>query len=349
MRGTDHLRSGVVAISAMDGVSVVVCCHNSASRLPATLRRLSEQRGTTGVPWEVVVVDNASHDATTEVARDCWTGPQPAPLRVVHEPTPGLAYARVRGIAESRFEYITFIDDDNWVADNWVAEVARVFTTYPDIGLCNGVSVVVSGQPLPHWFPKFQISYAVSPPDWPTEDITTTRGWLWGAGMSLRRAAWNQLAEAGWRWQLTGRLGAALSSGEDSELCCALKAAGWRLRYDRALQLQHHIDARRLDWNHLRRLERSSGEASVIHDLYRAPSAAWWPPALSAAKTALGASLAGLALLLPPGSWRVLSMDRHLGRLAALWRLRHHYASLAAEIAETCRRLRSQGRPSLAR
>lgn len=334
----------------MDGVSVVVCCHNSASRLPATLRHLSEQRGAAGMPWEVVVVDNASRDATAQVARDCWTGPQPAPLRVIHEPKPGLAHARVRGIAESRFEFITFIDDDNWVASNWVAEVARVFRAHPDVGLCNGVSEAVSDQPLPHWFRQFQISYAVSPAEWLSEDITTSRGWLWGAGMSLRRAAWNQLAEAGWHWQLTGRLGSALSSGEDSELCCALKAAGWRLRYDRSLQLQHHIDNRRLEWTYLRQLERSSGEASVIHDLYRDPApTTWWPPAFSACKTALGASLAGLALLAPPGSWRVLSMDRHLGRVAALWRLRGQYGRVAAEIAETCRRLKAQGHPSLAR
>ncbi|MBL8290710.1 MAG: glycosyltransferase [Bryobacterales bacterium] len=334
----------------MDGVSVVVCCHNSASRLPTALRHLSEQRGTAGVPWEVVVVDNASQDATAQVARDCWNGHRPAPLRVVHEPNPGLAHARLRGIAESRFEYITFVDDDNWVSSTWVAEVARVFTTYPDAGLCNGVSEAVCDQPLPPWFRRFQISYAVSPPDWPSEDVTSSRGWLWGAGLSLRRSAWNQLADAGWRWQLTGRLGSALSSGEDSELCLALTAAGWRLRYDRALRLQHHIDAYRLDWTYLRRLERSSGEASVIHDLYgERPSAAWWPPALSACKTALGASLAGLALLGPPGSWRVLSMDRHLGRLAALRRLRNQYPRLAAEIAETCRRLKAQGHPSLAR
>jgi len=333
----------------MDGVSVVVCCHNSAGRLPAALRHLSEQRGTAGVPWEVVVVDNASRDATAQVARDCWSGVRPAPLHVTHETEPGLAHARLRGIAASRFEYITFIDDDNWVASNWVAEVARVFAVNPDVGLCNGVSEAVSDQPLPKWFGQFQTSYAVSPPDWPSGDVTSSRGWLWGAGMSLRRSAWNQLADAGWRWQLTGRLGTALSSGEDSELCLALKAAGWRLRYDRALRLQHHIDLRRLDWTYLRRLERSSGEASVIHDLYRErPPAAWWQPALSACKTALGASLAGLALLGPPGSWRVLSMDRHLGRLAALWRLRHQYPRLAAEIAETCRRLKAQGRPSLA-
>src|SRR5271157_1514000 len=39
------------------GVSVVVCCHNSAQLLPATLAHLKAQRGCEGIPWEVVLVD----------------------------------------------------------------------------------------------------------------------------------------------------------------------------------------------------------------------------------------------------------------------------------------------------
>jgi glycosyltransferase involved in cell wall biosynthesis len=324
----------------MDGVTVILCCHNSAARVREALRYLAMQTGTGAVPWEVVVVDNASRDNTAELARAGWQGVHTAPLRVVNEPQPGLAFARRRGISEARYRYLTFIDDDNWVAPDWVETVRRIFDEQPRVGILNGVSEPVFDGECPAWFSRFQTSYAVSPPDWKTGDITEFRGWLWGAGLSLRRQTWDDLVAAGWQWQLTGRRGSALNSGEDSELCLAAKAAGWRLWYDPRLRLRHHIPAARLEWSYLRRVSRASGEASVIHDLYRSEGRAhWWRAVAGSLKTAVGAPLGGIALIRGTGSWRVLSMDRELGRLSALWRLRREYPQLAATIGQTCRRL----------
>ncbi len=42
------------------GVSVLLCSHNGAARLPGTLAHLRAQAGLADIPWEVVVVDNAS-------------------------------------------------------------------------------------------------------------------------------------------------------------------------------------------------------------------------------------------------------------------------------------------------
>ena len=51
-----------------EGVSVVICCYNSAERLPRTLTHLAAQRVSEKLPWEVIVIDNASQDKTGEVA-----------------------------------------------------------------------------------------------------------------------------------------------------------------------------------------------------------------------------------------------------------------------------------------
>ncbi|PYU17577.1 MAG: hypothetical protein DMG32_27740 [Acidobacteria bacterium] len=81
-------------MTAPDGLSVILCCHNSASRLPATLGHLTGQRSGGRFPWEVILVDNASSDATGRLAQELWPQDAPAPLRVVHEARLGLAYAR---------------------------------------------------------------------------------------------------------------------------------------------------------------------------------------------------------------------------------------------------------------
>jgi glycosyltransferase involved in cell wall biosynthesis len=76
--------------------SVVICCHNSTPRLAETLRHLRQQTAI-GVPWEVLIVDNASTDGIAETAIACWHR-GPAPIRIVREPQLGLGRARMTGL-----------------------------------------------------------------------------------------------------------------------------------------------------------------------------------------------------------------------------------------------------------
>src|SRR6266568_2014628 len=94
------------------GVSVVICCHNSAKRLAATLAQLVAQRVPSEIPWEVIVIDNASTDGTAQVAAACWPAVNCVPLRIISEPRLGLTYARQRGFREAKYEFISFVDDD---------------------------------------------------------------------------------------------------------------------------------------------------------------------------------------------------------------------------------------------
>src|ERR1700730_6467372 len=115
------------------GVSVVICCHNSAQLLPQTLSHLAAQE-LTDVVWEVIVIDNASTDETARVARESWPPGNPAPMRVINEPQLGLSYARWCGFKEARYEFVCFVDDDNWVCPGWVRTVSEVMTTHPEVG-----------------------------------------------------------------------------------------------------------------------------------------------------------------------------------------------------------------------
>lgn len=120
------------------GVSIIICCYNSASRLSQTLAYLKMQKYFDGIVWEVIVVDNASTDNTAQMAIDCWGLNGPVPLHIIVEPIPGLSNARRKGILEANYEFISFIDDDNWVASDWVSKVIQVFNDYPSAGACGG-------------------------------------------------------------------------------------------------------------------------------------------------------------------------------------------------------------------
>lgn len=254
------------------GVSIVICCHNGVSRLPQTLAHLAAQQMDNTVdppPWEVIVVDNGSTDRTALLALDQWPATASAPLRVVEEPQLGLIWARLRGFAAANYALVSFIDDDNWPSPHWVETVSSLMRKEPAIGACGGQLSAVSDGPLPAWLARYADSYAVGKQALHSGDVTTTRGYLWGAGLTIRKSAWDQLRLTGFSPLLSGRSGLLLAAGEDHELCLALRLAGWRLWYDERLQLQHYLPPTRLAPRYLRRLRRGFGAASVVLHIYQ--------------------------------------------------------------------------------
>ena len=52
------------------GISVIICCYNSAERLPKTLEHIFAQKLSNDTIMEVIVIDNASKDTTTAIAQE---------------------------------------------------------------------------------------------------------------------------------------------------------------------------------------------------------------------------------------------------------------------------------------
>ena len=79
---------------------------------------------------EVLVVDNASTDATAEVVSR-------HPVRLLSEPRRGVSFARNRGIDEGRGEVFALIDGDCLADPAWLRELARPFAD-PAVGCVAG-------------------------------------------------------------------------------------------------------------------------------------------------------------------------------------------------------------------
>ncbi len=58
---------------AKPGVSIIICCYNSERRLPETLAHLFTQQVSEDIPWEIIVVNNASSDATSRIAAQAFS------------------------------------------------------------------------------------------------------------------------------------------------------------------------------------------------------------------------------------------------------------------------------------
>jgi len=255
--------------NTMHGVSLVICSHNGASRLPAVLSHISLQRVPQGLPWEVIVVDNASTDDTGTVVRATWVlKGAPAPLRVVYEGELGLTQARYRGLREAQYEFVSFVDDDNWVAPDWAASVADVMCRHAEVGACGGMLEAAFERSPPQWFDRVRTYYAIGPQHKHAGDVTWSRGYLWGAGLTVRKSAWKELAAAGFRFELHDRAGQPLTSGGDAELCLALRLAGWKLWYEPTMRMKHYIPVGRMEWKYLEGVARGFGVAAVVLNAY---------------------------------------------------------------------------------
>ena len=338
------------------GVSIVICCHNSASLLPATLARLARQAVDPGVLWEVVVVNNASTDDTTAVALAVWPETCAAGLRVVDESAVGIAYARTRGIAEARYDIITFVDDDNWLCEGWIQTVFEVMRDHPQIGALGGIVGPEFETSRPDWFEPVAYLYATGPAGNPAGDVTGVH-MLCGAGLNVRRSALTDIREKGFRPISIGRQGTGLGGGEDSEMTYSLRLAGWRLWIDPRLRLTHFLPARRLRWEYARELAYRSAFATPERDalVYACKPARtglsqrvrvlrerWvWQAASAAARLAT----AGAGLLKRryragrDGDADVLRAEFLLGRFDGLFAARRWYDRRASEIRAVMKRI----------
>lgn len=109
--------------------SVVIPAYNEEALLPQCLQSLAAQTFHDGV--EVIVVDNNSSDATAAVARSHGA-------RVVHEPHPGVCWARQAGTAQARGDIVVSTDADTVFAPDWLAKIDAAFRSNPRLVAVTG-------------------------------------------------------------------------------------------------------------------------------------------------------------------------------------------------------------------
>jgi glycosyltransferase involved in cell wall biosynthesis len=111
-------------------VSIVIPARNAARTLGEQLAALAGQD--LEVPYEVIVVDNASTDATAEVATE-WMTRLPI-VRVVRCDRPGANAARNVGIRESRAPRVLTCDSDDVVTPSWARRLSGALSTAAVVG-----------------------------------------------------------------------------------------------------------------------------------------------------------------------------------------------------------------------
>lgn len=252
-----------------DGVSIIVCCYNSAQRIRETLYYVALQEATIAPGWEVIIVNNNSSDETEAVARKACTEFGIKNCTIIREPKAGLINARISGAMNASFNLYSFIDDDNHIEKKWIDKVFSIFQLYADVGACGGSSTAKTDSAAPAWFNAFNSAYAIGKQQEKSGYVNTQRGYLWGAGLSLRKAVWDQLMNSSVSLFLIGRKGKSLLAGEDGEICLRIQLYGWKLWYQEDLRFVHYLPDNRLSTTYLLRIYEGFGKSEVILRMYR--------------------------------------------------------------------------------
>ncbi len=292
-------------------ISAVVCTHNRATVLQGALASLAAQT-LAAQRFEILVVDNASTDATREVAERARAGG--APIRYLHEPQLGVSHARNRGWQEARAPLVAFLDDDALAPPDWLARIVADFAQLdPKPGCLGGPVDPIWEAPRPDWLPDALLPY-LTVLDLDQGPGPMPRGkFLYGTNSSFERA---QLAAIGGYSPALGPIGGWQRTGEDTFVQKQLRGRGCELWYDPALRIRHHVPAERVTQSWLLRRLYLEGISRARQQLLESePGPLARVRLVGVALRKLGSSPRRLAALaLPAGS------PRRFERRASSWR-----------------------------
>lgn len=103
-------------------VSVIIPAYNVDKYIAETITSVVAQ---TRSDWELIIVDDGSTDNTLDEIRR-RTADIAQPVRVLHQDNSGLSAARNRGLEEAHGTYVYFLDSDDRISSNALAELTAI-------------------------------------------------------------------------------------------------------------------------------------------------------------------------------------------------------------------------------
>jgi len=313
-------------VSGTDGpvpeLSVVIPAFDAAATLPTQLEALLAQRP--DWPWEVVVADNGSSDATADLVRS-WAATRMPELRLVDASARrGPSAARNIGVASARGPRIAFCDADDRVGDGWVAAMRRALDAHEFVaGPFEGTLLNEGSRSAVSWTAQ---AHGLTVKPFLPQFVTAGSG-----NMGVLRSVFEEV----------GGFDEGARTAEDDDFCLRVQLYGHALVFDPGIVL--HVRRRDGLWEVCRQAySYGGGERRLMHryaefvaeadargpDARDAPSAAAAGPA-GAPESSAARGAAGRALALVRRAGRVAgravrkaSTVRHPGDLSDVaWRV----------------------------
>lgn len=299
-------------------VSVIVPTFNRSDMLRDALESLLRQETGGELSYEIVVVDNASTDATREVVGKMAAG-SPVPVHYVYQTIPGDAPSRNCGVAHAQGKWLAFFDDDQLAAPNWIRQLYHAARE-------TGASIVGGAVHLD--LPETVLRRL-------GHDVRRTSLREFDYYRDVRRYDGKHLPGCGNALvarrvlETIGHFDASMAwGGSDSDFFLRARTAGLELYYTPHAVIRHRIPPNRLSPEYIRWDARQGCDALACQDLKRRGRLILVPLCL--------ARIAQAALLVAPRlAWAWLRRDPGgmLGQRMRLWRVEGYVRRTLAILA----------------
>lgn len=218
-------------------VSVIMSTYNRAHYLPDALNALDAQD--CELPYEVIVIDNASTDSTPSVLQK-WCEKN-SRFRSARENRLGLSWGKNAGIQMARARLLLFTDDDMLVDPSWVRSYWDFFARHKDRLMLVGGPYI----PIPHdlgqwpaWFSEPALA-DVALLQYQKERILDKKEWVWGGNMAVPAKLFEQFG----LWNVAvGRRGDERGTFEDTEFQDRIRNAGGAVWFCPSAIVHHRVD-----------------------------------------------------------------------------------------------------------
>jgi GT2 family glycosyltransferase len=230
---------------ATTDLSVIIVNWNVRTLLERCLRSVIESAQRGGLQCEIVVVDNASTDGSTEMVQRLF----PSVELIRSEANLGFARANNLGVSRSSGRHLLLLNPDTEVVDDALPVMVAYLDKHRDVGLLGPKLLFADGsvQPSRRRFPTLSTAFLESTvvQQWFPQNRTLARyyvqdrsddaeqdvDWVVGACMLIRRQAWDQVGPLDERFFMYS---------EEMDWCRRLKSAGWRVVYLPSAVVMHH-------------------------------------------------------------------------------------------------------------
>jgi GT2 family glycosyltransferase len=215
-------------------LSVVIVSFNTRDLLRQCLQTVEREAET--IPYETIVIDNASRDGSAEMVADEF----PAVRLIRSDKNLGFAAANNRGFAIARGRYVALLNSDAFPQPGALRRSIEHMDSQPQVGVGGGRIVGSDGslQPSARMFPsplndliimtglasRYPKSRLWGRPDrtWANQLEPAAVDWIPGAYMVIRREVLDQVGHFDERFFLYY---------EEVDLCRRVKAAGYPIWY----------------------------------------------------------------------------------------------------------------------
>ncbi len=251
-------------------ISVVIPTANRHDKILRAIEKIYEN---TILPHEVIVVDQSQDDATANVlARSIEQGK----VKYIKDEGTGISRSKNIGWQYASGEIVAFTDDDAWVESTWLENIASSFLDRQfKIGVLGGKIIPVYEEKNLNWTCPERWSYLL-----PASDLGDVFGAYEGdstppgVNFSIHRSLLEKFS--GFDERLGVNNGRSIQIfGEDNDLSCRIKKAGYELVYNPSCIVYHPVPLSRQSQDFLNKRLIQEGMTYAYFQVKNAELKAW--------------------------------------------------------------------------